>query len=144
MRSKVRCLCDIGEWKEGIIRIFHYLKKTSMTMNLRVWFLQRLWRNYDSFGIDERKMETSHYKSTNQISARIVGLFQWFETGGSQEGSWITFGGVESRYFVYTSVFIGIIRVLDRHHWVILGCYNGSRCKKGWEHWSISLLLFNT
>jgi len=46
MRSKVSCLCCVDESKEGIIRIFHHLKKQSMTMNLRVWFpevVKKLW-----------------------------------------------------------------------------------------------------
>ena len=26
MRLKISCLCGVGEWKEGIIRIFRHLK----------------------------------------------------------------------------------------------------------------------
>ena len=42
------------------------------------------------------------------------------------EGSCTVFGGVASRYFMYTAAYICFVRVLDGGRGVIVGCYNGS------------------
>ena len=66
----------------------------------------------------------------------------------TSRGLWIVFGGVSwtisegSRGdILYEQLYyVCFIRVLDRNILIIVGCYNGLRCKKGWKPLSLMMV----
>ena len=48
-------------------------------------------------------------------------------------GSWTIFGGVAIRYFMYTAALHFLFSSFRWGRWVIVGCYSGSRYRKGWK-----------
>jgi len=84
----------------------------------------------------------SVYGSVKFFGARTSGknmfrLKHWFSTRETRhpEGSWIIFGEVTSRYFMYTAVLHSLYSSFCGGRWVIMDCYNGSLYKKVEKHW---------
>jgi len=107
-------------WSKGMHTVIHY-------MNL--WIANKEGqgprRNFDArFSLSYGKKSFSWYS-----------LDQWFSTWKwrAPQRLWTICGRVARRYFKYIAVFHLLYPSLDVGRWVIVGCYNGSRYKKGWK-----------